>query len=584
MSGLRMVETADDAAEFMRWLSEKPYVALDTETTGVDPREPGFGVRLIQFGDTNTAWVFRLDMWRGLAKQAIERFRGRIVIHNARFDIAALAVEQVHVPWYRVDDTMIAMRLAEPTKSAALKEAATRHIAPGAATAQANLHEAMHKNKWTWADVPFEFFPYVMYAGMDVVLTSRLYEHEVCRRGLGSPVYDLEMDVLRVCTGMIDTGFRIDRPYCEAHAKALRDKTQSLKEMVDDRWGISIGSNDQIARALLDGGAMLTETTASGRPSAAKSQLTKFIGHENPDVADLAKAVLEYRKADKLAGSYLESFLYYADDDGIMHPDIETLAARTGRMSIRRPGLQTLPKPGESEDSRLVRSAVVPLREGDVLVSADYEQIEMRLAADFSGDDALIAAFIRADESGDDFFAEMGKIVYSDPAFTKADPRRKIVKNTMYGMLYGAGPAKLSETAGITLAEAQDARAAILGAFPGLSRAMTRFEREARETGTITTIAGRVLEVDSDAAYKGLNAAIQGSAADLFKAAMVRLAHAGLDDYMLIPVHDEVLFSVPHDQLTEVQDVIAANMLIKELRVAVPAAPSGALERWGDDK
>jgi DNA polymerase I len=299
-------------------------------------------------------------------------------------------------------------------------------------------------------------------------------------------------------------------------------------------------------------------------------------------VVEVARSVLAFRKAEKLAGTYLEGFARMADADGLLHAQLNTLAARTGRMSIREPALQTLPKPNDDPQSRLVRKAVIPRNEGEVLISADWAQIEGRIAAHVSGDTNLIAAFNTADETGGDFFVEMGKLIYKDPGFTKKDDRRKIVKGVIYGLLYGAGAPKMAETAGIPEHEAVEARSAILGTFPGLNAAMKRFEREG-STGYVTTHYGRQLEVDEGKAYTGLNTYIQGTAADCLKNALVLLANAGLDQAMVVPVHDEVVVSVPASDAEEVEHLLVETMRINDFDVGVPAESSGPMLRWADD-
>lgn len=587
MGTLKYVTDTESAAEFMRWASERKVIAFDTETTGLEVRAPGFHVRLAQFGDAQDAWVFPFQEWRGTINEFFRRFDGTLLVHNAKYDVAAMATEGVKLPWHLIDDTMIAMRVAEPTQPAGLKQAATRHVAPGSALAQGDLHAAMQANKWGWDTVPIDFEPYVRYAAMDVILTSRLYEHPVCQYGISSPVFALEMETLVICSDMADRGMLIDVDYCLTQAQTMRERTGALRGMVKDRWHLDISSNAQLAKWFIENGAPITELTASGAPSVNKAQLAKFMVPGSgvpPHVVELTEAVLEYRRKDKLAGSYFESFVELADSDGFLHADIETLAARTGRMSIRRPGLQTLPKPGDDPLSRVVRQAVVPREANHRLISCDFEQIEMRVIGCLSEDPKLIGAFREADMSPDaDFFAEMGKIVYRDPGFTKTDKRRKTIKGVMYGMAYGAGPDKLAVTAGIPVEQARDIRASVMSAFPGLGRAMSQYERMARAEGKIQTIYGRELDVDPDAAYKGLNACIQGSAADMFKQALVRLAHAGFDDYMVVPVHDEIVVSVPEEDAEEARHEIARNMQVNELSVAIPADASAPMMRWGDD-
>lgn len=583
---LRVVNTVQDAYDMVAWLSETnpKMLAIDTETTGLNVRDRDFKVRLVQVGTRDTAWVIPFEPWQGLVHELVDKFTGRWAMWNARYDVSALASHGVMMPWSQIDDCMIACRLAEPNESAALKNAAVRHVASGAAMAQTDLNEAMRKNNWDWATVPIDFEPYVRYAAMDVILTSREWEHEVIQKGMASPVYGLEMETLVICKQMSDRGMRIDYDYCRDEAAKLRTRTLELADDVANRYGVKISSAQELTRFMLERSAPVTDTTASGAPSMAKDQLKKLIAWgEHPEVVDLAEKVLLYRKCDKLAGSYLESFIELADDDHLLHADIQTLAARTGRMSIQRPGLQTLPKPSDDPMSTLVRKAVIPRQDGEVLISADWAQIEMRLMAHESGDERLISAFKTADETGGDFFVEMGKIIWSDPGFTKADKRRKTVKNCLYGMAYGAGAAKLAVTAGIPIDEATNVRASILGAFPGLNRAMSKLEREARDYGSVTTYFGRELHIDDGKSYTGLNSYIQGTAADCMKRALVFAAHAGLDDYMVVPVHDEIVVSVPEDQADDARHELLRAMQIDEFAVSIPAEASPNLARWGDD-
>lgn len=580
-----MVDSVDQAGAFLRWLSEQKVVALDTETTGVDVYAPGFHVRLIQFGSVNDAWVMRFQEWKGLVKEVIRKFRGVWIMHNAKYDRMALKREGIVVPWKQVDDTMIALRVAEPLQSAALKVAATTYIAPAAALAQGDLHKAFKTQGWGWDTVPFEYDRYTHYAAMDVILTSRLWAHPTVQRGINSEIYALEMQALPLCGRMEETGMKVDLTYCYAQRHGLIEKSQAIKDDILARYGILISSGAQIGDWLLKSGIPIEKRTNGGKPSTDKEVMeTLSLQYPGTAVEDICSKVLAYRKADKIVGSYLDNFIGLSDENDTLHPSIETVAAKTGRMSIRQPALQTLPKPGESEESRLVRKAVIPRNDNEVLISSDFEQIEMRLAAHLSGDPALINAFAVADADPDaDFFAEMGKIVYRDESFTKKDKRRKIIKGTMYGLLYGAGAAKLAITAGITEDEARKAKGDIMDAFPGLAGAQAGCDRMVRDTGAITTMLGRELKVERELSYKGLNAYIQGSAADLFKRALVYLGNAGFEDYMIVPVHDEVVFSIPRDMVEDARAEIAKAMVINDTRVPVPAAPSEGLERWGDD-
>lgn len=354
-------------------------------------------------------------------------------------------------------------------------------------------------------------------------------------------------------------------------------------EMLED-FGLDIGSTKACARWFIedpDASSLMTKKTKGGSISVDKEVVEKIsVSIPGTRAEHVAKTMVAVRYKEKLAASYFDTFIERADGNGLVHSQILTSEAKTGRMSIRNPALQTLAK----GDAAGVRAVVLPRNSGELLISSDYDQIEMRLAAIFSRDPVLMQTFADADASGGDFFTAMGQQIYHDLAFTKADPRRGTIKSTMYGMLYGAGAVKIALTAKVPLHEARASMSEIFTAYPGLRTLMDTTERRAKREGQVTTLGGRVLTVHPQAAYKGLNYLIQGSGAVLLKRALVELACAGLEDYLVVPVHDEVVFSVPKDEVEDVRQVISQIMPITDLPLLIGAKPSPGLARWGDDK
>lgn len=582
MTGLRIVESFDDAIELREWAKRQPALALDTETTGVDIYDPSFKVRTIQFGTKSEAWFVPFAPWIGMVETVINEAH-LLRIHNSPFDIGALATHGVVIPWHKVDDTMIAMRLAEPHKRSGLKDAAARHVSAAAADAQIDLKKAMKRNGWGWDTIPLDFPTYRFYAAMDTILTARLAETKACREGFASPVYPLEMDVRKVCSTMERNGMRVDIGFCETKLEELRDQAEDIKDDYRSLYGINIGSTAELGRQLRRMGVQLGRMTEGGADSVSKDSLEEALVFDNPDAAQLIDDVLRFRRLTKMTGTYLNNFIELADTRGLLHPSIETCAARTGRSSIRNPALQTLPR-GDDPDTKLIRQAVVP-RDGEMLVSSDFSQIELRLIAIHSGDEGLIQAFAEADapDSPADFFTAATRLIYKDDSIVKSDPRRTLTKNCLYGASYGAGIPKMAATARVSVEAMAEVSEAVFARYRGVKGLMRRFEREARENdGWITTPAGRRLKIDEGYEYKALNAFIQGAAADEFKMAMVDLACAGLEEAMVVPVHDEVLFSVPPEDAEELRQTIGEVMSRNEYVVPIPAGPSEPAKTWGD--
>ena len=206
-----------------------------------------------------------------------------------------------------------------------------------------------------------------------------------------------------------------------------------------------------------------TVFTDSGAPSVDKEQLEFFTLEKDLEVKSLARTVLDMRKADKLRGSYFETFIEN-EVDGIVHPNINTMGAVTSRMSITGPALQTLP----SKDA-LVRKAIIP-REGNVMAMSDLDQVEFRFFSVLAEDHDLQQTFIRADEIGSDAFTEIGREVYSDPSMQKSDVRRALVKTYIYSSLYGASIKKQAISAGVELEVMQGVASKMNSRFPGMKR------------------------------------------------------------------------------------------------------------------
>jgi DNA polymerase I len=581
---ITVVKTSTEFQWFLDWLRTRDgqYVAVDTETSDADRLyEARFRVRLIQIGDTKQAWLFHWDGWGRGAAQALMEYRDRILIHNSAYDMAVLKRQGYSLNWAQVTDTMLAMRVAQPLEAAGLKEASDRHLDQEADLSQKDLKAAMKRNKWGWDDIPLDLPLFIEYSGLDVILTSRLYETQVLQDALRSPVWQLEMDTAAICARMADRGMRIDVDRCNQQYERLVREADAIRSKALADHGLNLGSTKECAHWLLDhpdSNPLMTKTTAGGATSVDKEALENvMVKAHGSEASAVAAAILEVRSKEKIAASYFKVFIDRADSDGMVHPQILTSEARSSRMSIRQPALQTLPK----DDSAGVRGVVLPREDDERLITSDWDQIEMRLAAIFSKDEGLLQAFRDADATGGDFFTSMGADIYHDPGFTKKDPRRRIVKNAMYGSLYGAGAIKIAATAKITLPEATVTLDRIFKAYPGLRVLMRSAERQAKRDGCITTMGGRRLDIGHGDSYKALNYIIQGSAAVLLKRTLVEMACAGLEDYLVVPVHDEVVLSAPVDVVEEVRRTVADIMPVRDLPLEIGAEPSLPMDRWG---
>lgn len=584
---LRLVETLDDALELRRWMGERrPVLGVDTETGGLDWwREP---LRTVQLGDAQTGWTMDARMWLGVTRELLEAYDGPIVFHNAKFDLHFLETNGVPIKRHKVHDTRTMAHLLDPTKSTALKAVSARLVHRAAAAGAAMLKRAMADAKWTWRTVPVDFGPYWQYAALDPVLTARLYElFKPAIDAQYREVYELEMACQLVLMKMERRGAFVDREYCSAMMSKLEAYLEEMRSWIKYEFGVeNPGSDRQVVERLHADGLRWDKKTEKGNIACDREVLTS-LAHP------FAYAVIQYRDALKLLKTYLRNFYELCDGDGRLHASINPLGARTGRMSISRPSMQNLPR------SQHPRNAIVA-PDGYTLVLADYDQIEMRLLAHFAQEQAMIAAIKYGDEmtaaghKGYDVHSMNARGIYGlDLDATVPKQKRQVTKNSGFAKIYGAGLAQFCRTAGISEAEGKAFLDLYDVRFPGVTRfqhevtqvAVQRSRDSQRAGGDgmawVISPIGRRHPCEVRKTYKLVNYLIQGTAADVFKQALVHLDYAGLSDYLVLPVHDEAVCEVPNEEVDEYSRELVKAMENRN-DFAVPLTVDVEhVDRWG---
>ncbi len=582
---LHLVDDFETACELMRWLSSEDAadsIAVDTETTGLVIGKDR--IRLAQLGGMTHGWAVPWDQWNGLYVEALKRYEGRIDMHNAKFDAGMLATDPLNayfVPRSRIDDTRVMSHILEPNMSTALKSQAARHVDSLAAGAQGELHKAIGpRGAWDWATVPIDFGPYWQYAALDTVLTRHLKEHHApLTRAIGATEsYQLEMAAQWVIEKAERYGAHVDVPYAREHYDKFLAYVATAEKWVLENYGVKPGSNAAIVRILQDAGYEFTKATASGAVALDKEVLD---GIDHP----LAQTVLQRRQLQKLAATYLKHFIEEVDADDCIHPSINTLGARTSRMSMERPNLQNLPRKSEKNRAAEVVRNSISAREGNTLLLCDFDQIEMRLLAHLSRDEGLRAAFL----GPDDFFVSIAREVFHDPTLVKKDPRRSLIKNTTYAEVYGAGLAKQAATARVPVDDVKAVKSRFDTLYPGVKSFKKSVEmlawRRQRDEGVGYVLSGlgtgRRHIADHNKMYALVNWLIQGTAAEALKYKIVELDAAGLGDYFVAPVHDEVILDVPNDMVPDAVETLK-QVMNDDKMFSVPITASVSYgERWG---
>lgn len=565
---LHLVESLEDAEAFLRWLGERrpaDTVAVDVETTGLDLKRDH--IRLVQFGDAMHGWAIPYRDWRGIVRVALERYRGRVVLHHAKFDAGMMLEDDLAFPsWDRVDDTMLACFLANSQGPKGLKPASALYVDPAARAGEAQLRAIMARNGWDWATVPEDHPVYWGYAAADTVLTAKLWE---AIRPLIEPyreAYELELACEKVLLNMERVGLQIDVPYCEETLAALRAEYAAMRA---DLGTLNPQATASIVSAFVALGIELPrKRTKSGQQSVDDDVMSQV---KHP----LAAKITEARETYKLGRSYFANFVKFQSAARI-HPHIQQLQARTGRMSVSQPSLQNVPR-----SSRL-RDAFLP-DFGDKLLLIDYDSQELRIMAHVTKDPNLSAALLE----GRDTHTEIAAEAYGIPEDKVTKAQRNVGKRGIYSKAYGSGVPKFAWSLKIEVPEAARIFDGISARYPGLDTGMEAITRAVRERangsdyGYVILGDGRHLQVPVDKAYSGFDYRIQGEGAVVLKRGLVDLDAAGLGPYLRLPVHDEVLFSVPDDDLDEVTRLAVQILTRDDYRVPLTVSATVA-DRWGD--
>lgn len=573
---LNLVERTADARDFIDWLHQpRRIMGLDTETEGLDSENDR--IRLIQFGDMHTGWAMGWEDWRGLATEAIDTWKGEWAFHNSKFDIRAIQKARgrsvTQWPWHLTHDTMGMAHILDSQRPKALKALSDMHIDGRASAGQKALDEGMAANGWDWPTVPISFPPYWQYGALDPVLNCYLFDKFEPAILEHRDLYDIEMGAIRVAARMEELGLRIDLDYASSKAAELDAYAITLRKWLKDVYGLDTPTTQGLIKFFNEQGVPLLEKFTKGGAQSMDKHVLQTTDHE------VARQVLQLRRAEKVSGTYLHNFERFSNSEGFMHPNIITMAARTGRMSITKPALQTLPR-----KDPIVRDAIIP-RDEHSFLTIDADQIEARLTAHFSRDPGLIAAFNRPE----DFFEVIATQLFGYPVH-KGMQERDLVKGVVYGKVYGASVDKMAETAGVTFLQMGRTNALFDTNFPAVRKLMKDVidvgkSRKAMEgRGYVVTPYGRRLNADSGMEYALVNYLIQCHASEILKKKMVMLdAALPSEALMLLPVHDEIIFDIPTEMMPEVKR--DAELILNEAAdYAVPMTWGGdVLEHaWGD--
>ena len=386
--------------------------------------------------------------------------------------------------------------------------------------------------------------------------------------GMSSLLSDIELPLIEVLADMEHTGVRIDTAALNEYSQRLTSQMNEIEQQCFELAGekFNTASPMQVGEILFEKLKIDSKAkrTRSGQYSTTEEILVKLA-----DRHPLVDKILQLRGVRKLLTTYVNTLPELINPTtGRIHTTFNQTVTATGRLSSTNPNLQNIPV--RNDEGREIRKAFIPA-EGCLFFSADYSQIELRLVADLSGDEAMTASFL----SGNDVHRATAATIYHVPLDQVTDTQRRNAKTANFGILYGISAFGLAERLRIPRAEAKMLIDGYMAAYPGVQQYIANNVERAKQLGYVTTLFGRrrmLPDINSRNAVvrsfserNAINAPIQGVAADIIKIAMVNIfrefKRLGLKSKMILQVHDELNFDVVPDELDTVRNIVKTKMM-----------------------
>src|SRR2546423_456331 len=568
------LDLARGLAGLLRRLRQKGRFAVDVETNALDPigaelvglslaTEPGIAY-YIPIGHERGTQLARAQVLDGL-RPLLEDDSLEKVAHNGKYDVIVLPQHGIQLRGLAFDTMIAAYLLNSAGRGLGLKDLALAHFN----VEMTSITDLIGKGKEQITMAATDIYKAAEYAAADADMALRLraiLEEQLKEKALYDLFRDVEVPLVPVLAGMELAGMDLDVEYLRAMSERLQRELDALVLSIYEAVGhpFNINSPKQLAQVLFgELGLPSARRTSTGYSTDAET-LEGLRGRHL--VVDL---ILEYRQLAKLKGTYVDGLPQLISHvDGRVHTDFNQTIAATGRLSSSNPNLQNIPI--RTDIGRAIRRAFVVKGDDELLLTADYSQIELRILAHLSHDPILLDAF----KHDKDIHVRTAALIFGLAEGEITPDMRRLAKTANYAIIYGLSEYGLSRETGIPRKEAAAFLQAYNKTYADLYEYMERTREEVRARGYVTTLLGRrryVPEVYSatrsvrEAAERAaINMPVQGTQADLIKIAMVRLfgrmQAEGLRSAMILQVHDELVFRVPKDELAHMAELARETM------------------------
>ena len=567
-----LVDNEDKMKGLVKLLSSQKEICFDTETTGLEIGSELVGISFsieaqeayfVVFPDNQEKTKAYLELFRPLFEnENIDK-----IGQNLKFDMLVLRWYGIEVKG-RIWDTMIMHYILEPDQRHGMDYLAESYLGYSPVPIE-NLLGKGAKKKITMRDVPLEKLK--EYAAEDADITWQLKQKldGILAGELRKLYLEIEEPLIKVLADMEWNGVNLDTPFLADYSLKIEKDIEVLRkeilETAETPW-LNLDSPKQIGDVLFDKMKIpyRWKKTKTGQYSTDEEVMSE-LATKYP----IVERILEYRQLTKLKSTYIDALPRLVNKHSArLHSSFNQALTNTGRLSSNNPNLQNIPI--RSEAGREVRKAFIPRSKDYVLLAADYSQIELRLIAELSGEEAMLDAF----RHGHDIHQATAAKIYGVPLESVTKEQRYNAKTVNFSIIYGAGAMLLSQQLGIKRAEASELIKQYFDQYSGLKKYMEDVVHEARKNGYVTTICGRrryLRDLDSrngmmrsHAERNAINTPVQGSAADMIKLAMIKiyneLNRGGFKTELILQVHDELVFDVPKDELEKVRTIIENSM------------------------
>lgn len=592
---VHVVDTPEKLEALVTELNRVELISFDTETTSTNEMQAELvGISLSVHEGTGFYIPVGHNNNRNLpVEQVITALRGPMTnpeigkaAHNAKYDYIVLARYGLTVTPLTFD-TMIAEFVVDPgSRNLGLKNLAEVRLGEMMTHIQDLIGKG--KNQLSMAEV--EVDAAAAYAAADAEITLRLIpilREELKRVGAIKLMEEIEMPLISVLAEMEMSGILLDHPFFASMSAELEGRLHEIEKQVHQSVGkeFNLNSTQQLSDVLFNRLRLEPpergKKTASGHFSTSAAVLDSLRGKH--EVVDW---VLEHRELSKLKSTYLDALPAAVNPTtGRVHTSYSQTGAITGRLSSSNPNLQNIPI--RTAEGRRVRNGFIA-GPGNILLSVDYSQIELRIVAHMAEDQGMLAAF----RQGQDIHATTAAAIYSVPLEAVTKEQRRHAKAINFGLIYGMSAFGLTRSTELTLAESQDFVEAYFKQFPGVKRYLDGIRKLAAEQGYVETLLGRRryfpmlknptnINLRNREEREAINAPIQGTAADIMKIAMLKIPvaiqEAGLGSKMLLQVHDEIVLECPKNELD-----VTARVVRETMESAYPLSiPLLTEARWG---